>query len=86
MIVGEVETLSIWRSNDVVWGDDHWAFDSLEVGQGLAPYRCLEDFDGGVSADVFGKDIPKRCAVIHEVYEEVRRLGRGWNDIHSVET
>jgi len=75
MIVGEIKTISIWGSDDVVGGDDHWAFDSLEVGQGLSPYRCFEDFDDGVRADVFGQDIPRRCAVINEVYEEIGGVG-----------
>jgi len=86
VIVGEIKAIAIWGSNDIVGGDDHWVFDSLEVGQGLAPYRSFENFDDGVSADVFGQDIPKRCAMIHKVYEEIRRVGRRWNNIHSMET
>ena len=75
MIVGKIKTIAIWGSDDIVGGYDHWAFDGLEVGQSHPPYRSFEDFDDGVGTHVFGQDIPKGCAVIHEVYEEIGRVG-----------
>ena len=45
VIIGEIETFAIYRTDYVIWGKDDWALDGLDMHQGLPSDSCLENLN-----------------------------------------
>ena len=84
VIIGEIETFAIYRTDYVIWGKDDWALDGLDMHQGLPSDSCLENLNDWIRPYLRRVTISKRNAMINQIDKQLLWI-RGWRyDVHAM--